>query len=42
MKKLFSKILMLLVGVAFVLPTQAQLLKVIVPDKALQAQTAIP
>lgn len=42
MKQLFSKILMLLVGVAFVLPTQAQLLKVIVPDKALQAQTAIP
>lgn len=42
MKQLFSKTLMLLVGVAFVLPTQAQLLRVIVPDKALQAQTAIP
>ena len=28
--------------IAFVLPTQAQLLKVIVADKALQAQTSIP
>ena len=27
---------------AFVLPTQAQLLRVVVADKALQAQTSIP
>ena len=42
MKQHFSKILMLLACTAFVLPTQAQLLKVVVADKALQAQTSIP
>ena len=42
MKKVFSKILIMLACTAFVLPTQAQLLKVVVKDKALQAQTAIP
>ena len=36
------KLIMMLVGLAFVLPTQAQLLKVVVKDKALQAQTSIP
>ena len=42
MKKVFSKILIMLACTAFVLPTQAQLLRVVVKDKALQAQTAIP
>ena len=42
MKQLLSKILMMLVFAAMVLPSQAQLLKVIVIDKALRAQTSIP
>ncbi|MBR1401848.1 MAG: AhpC/TSA family protein [Prevotella sp.] len=42
MKKLLSVILMMLAGAAFALPSQAQLLKVVVADKALQAQTSIP
>ena len=42
MKQLLSKILMMLVFAAMVLPTQAQLLRVVVKDKALQAQTSIP
>ncbi|MBR6945208.1 MAG: TlpA family protein disulfide reductase [Prevotella sp.] len=42
MKQLLSKTLMMLAFAAFVLPAQAQLLKVIVTDKALQAQTSIP
>ena len=32
----------MLVGAAMVLPSQAQLLKVVVPDKALRTQTSIP
>lgn len=42
MKQQLSIILMMLAFAAFVLPAQAQLLKVIVTDKALQAQTSIP
>ena len=42
MKQLLSKILMMLVFAAMVLPSQAQLLKVVVADKALRAQTSIP
>ena len=42
MKGINYKLIMMLVGLAFVLPTQAQLLKVVVKDKALQAQTSIP
>ncbi|MBQ3827495.1 MAG: hypothetical protein II812_05030, partial [Prevotella sp.] len=38
MKNVFKKISMMLVGAAFVLPSQAQLLKVTVKDKALQKQ----
>ena len=38
MKNVLKKIFMMLVGAAFVLPTQAQLLKVTVKDKALQKQ----
>ena len=42
MKNVFKKISMMLVGAAMVLPSQAQLLKVVVPDKALRTQTSIP
>lgn len=42
MKSLSLKVILLLVCAAFVLPAQAQLLKVVVADKALQAQTSIP
>lgn len=41
MKNVFKKIFMMLVGAAFVLPTQAQLLKVTAKDKALQKATFI-
>ena len=42
MKRINYKLVMMLVFAAFVLPSQAQLLRVVVPDKALQAQTSIP
>ncbi len=41
MKNVLKKITMMLVGAAFVLPTQAQLLKVTAKDKALQKATFI-
>ena len=41
MKRVFKKIVMMLVGAAFVLPSQAQLLKVTAKDKALQKATFI-
>ena len=42
MKRINYTLLLMLVCIAFALPSQAQLLKVIVADKALQAQTSIP